>query len=139
MWYLRAMERKPYPTDLTDRQWMLIEPLIPPEKPGGRHRSVDLREVLNAIFYLLRSGCQWRNLPHDLPPWGTVSYYFYRFARDGTWQRMHDALRTQVRLAAGRAASASVMVIDSQSVKTTEKGASEVLTRRREPKAANAI
>src|SRR5215831_3975575 len=123
----RVMARKPYPSDLTDQQWQVIEPLIPPEKRGGRHRDCDMREILNAIYYLLRSGCAWRALPHDLPPWGTVSYYFYRFAAAGTWQRIHDTLRQQVRLEAGRHATPSMLILDSQSVRTTEKGASAVL------------
>lgn len=76
------MTRKPYPTDLGDFEWQILEPLIPPEKPGGKHRSVEMREIANAIFYLVGNGCTWRALPHDFPPWQTVSTYFYR------WQRM---------------------------------------------------
>jgi len=116
------MTRAPYPSDLSDAQWERLAPLLPPALPGGRPRSVDLREVLNAIFYLNRQGCVWRALPHDLPPWGTVSYYYRRWRRDGTWQRIHDALRTQTRQAAGRATSPSAAIVDSQSVKTTEAG-----------------
>jgi putative transposase len=115
------MERTPYTTDLTDDQWQLIEPMIPPEKHGGRHREADMREVVNAILYLNRTGCQWRALPHDLPPWGTVAYYYYRFRNDGSWQRMHDSLRGRVRFEAGRELTPSAAIIDSQSVKTTEK------------------
>src|SRR6266516_542614 len=91
------MRRTAYATDLTAAQWALIEPLIPPAQPGGRPRSVDVREIVNAIFYLLRSGCTWRLLPHDLPPWGTAHYYYRRWRRDGTWQKVHAALRTEVR------------------------------------------
>ncbi len=116
------MTRAPYPSDLSDAQWERLAPLLPPALPGGRPRSVDLREVLNAIFYLNRQGCVWRALPHDLPPWGTVSYYYRRWRRDGTWQRLHDTLRTQTRQAAGRAVSPSAAILDSQSVKTTEAG-----------------
>src|SRR5262249_53125004 len=93
--------RKPYPSDLTDAQWALLEPLIPPAKPGGRPRSVDLREVLNTLFYQNRSGCQWDMLPHDLLPKSTVYDYFLAWRDDGTWQKLVDALRSQVRQAAG--------------------------------------
>ena len=114
--------RTPYPTDLTDEQWHIIEPMVPPEKHGGRHRTVDMREVINAILYILRTGCQWRNLPHDFPPWGTVSWYFWLWSNDGTWTRIHDKLREMVRVEAGREAEPSAAIMDSQFVKTTEKG-----------------
>jgi putative transposase len=116
------MNRTPYLTDLTDAEWQLIEPLLPAAKPGGRPRSVNLREVLNGIRYLVRSGCTWRLLPHEFPPWGTVHYYYRRWRLDGTWQTLHDTLRRQVRQAAGRAPTPSAAVLDSQSVKTAEKG-----------------
>jgi len=115
--------RKSYPTDLTDEQWALLEPLLPPEAEGlGRPREVDLREVVNAILYLNRSGCQWDMLPHDLPPKSTVYDYFAKWRDDGTWQRLTDALRTQVRVAAGREPTPSAASVDSQSVKTTSVG-----------------
>ena len=116
------MERNPYPSDVTDEQWSLIESRIPPEKPGGRPRSVVIREVINGILYLNRTGCSWRMLPHDLPPWGTVHYYYRCFRLQGIWQDIHDRLREQVRVDAGKEKTPSAAIIDSQSVKTAEKG-----------------
>lgn len=116
------MERKGYPTDLTDLEWEAIKPLIPAAKPGGRPRGGDDREILNGIFYVLRSGCAWRLLPHEFPPWPTVYYYFSRWKKDGTWKTIHDHLRREVRKKAGRNAEPSAGIMDSQSVKTTEKG-----------------
>ena len=116
------MNRQAYPTDLTDAEWAIVEPLIPPAKSGGRKRTTDVREVLNAIFYLLRTGCAWRMLPHDFPNWNTVYTYFRNWRQDGTWQKLNDALRREVRTQAGREAEPSAAILDSQSVKTTEKG-----------------
>jgi transposase len=96
----QAKTRKPYTSDLTDGQWAFAEPLIPTWNVG-RPRQTNMREVLNAIFYLLTNGCGWRNLPHDFPPEGTVRDYFHRWRRDGTWDKIHDTLRAQVRVAAG--------------------------------------
>jgi putative transposase len=118
----RRAARAAYPSDLTDAQWALIAPLIPPAEPGGRDREVDLQEIFNGIVYVLRSGCSWRMLPHDLPPWGTVHYYYRRFRRDGTWLRVHDHLRSNVRMGVGRHPHPSAAILDSQSVKTTKKG-----------------
>ena len=100
----------------------MLEPLIPPAKPGGRPRSVEPREVLNGIRYLLRSGGAWRLLPHEFPPWPTVYAYFRRWQADGTWERIAAALRRELRVAQGRAPEPSAAVLDSQTVKTTEKG-----------------
>lgn len=123
------MARKPYPSDVTDAQWNIIQPHIPPEKPGGRHREVDMREVVNGMFYLVRNGCSWRAIPHDLPHWTVIRHYYDRFRRDGTWEAIHAALRERVRREAGRQAQPSAGVVDSQSVKTAEKGGRAATTR----------
>src|ERR1700722_545040 len=114
--------RKRYPSDLTDDQWRLVEAAIPPAKRGGRPRTVDLREVVNTLFYQARTGVQWEFLPHDLVPKSTAWDYFVAWQKDGTWQKMVDALRGQVRTAAGRQEPPSAACIDSQSVKSTEMG-----------------
>lgn len=115
------MTRKAYKSDLTNEEWTIIEPLIPPAKPGGHPRTVDMREVVNAIFYLLRTGCSWEMLPHDFPPYSTVYYYFRRWQRRGLWEQINQVLRDQVRIKQGKAPQATAAIIDSQSVKTTEK------------------
>lgn len=114
--------RKPYPSDLSDDQWAILEPLIPPAKSGGAPRTVNMREVLNTLFYQNRSGCQWDMVPHDLVPKSTAYDYFLRWRDDGTWQKLVDALRGQVRVAAGREELPSAGAIDTQTVKTTEVG-----------------
>lgn len=116
------MARKPYPSDLTDEQWAVLEPLIPPARPGGRPRKTDMRDVVNALFYHAREGGSWRALPHDFPPWKTVYNYFQWWTWDGTWQRLLDALRPPARARAGHAATPSAAALDSQSVKTAEGG-----------------
>lgn len=133
------MARTAYPSDLTDAQWRLIERRIPSAKPGGRHRSVDMREVVNGIVYLARTGCSWRQLAHDLPPWGTVHYYYRRFRLDGTWPKIHNALRDKLRVADGRKVSPSAAIIDSQTVKTTEKGGHVGTTQARRSTVASGI
>ena len=133
------MGRCAYPSDLGDAQWKLIEPHIPQAKPGGRPRRADMREVVNGILYVVRSGCAWRLLPHDLPPWSTVYHYLRQFRKTQLWQRLHAALRDQVRRQDGRQDSPSAAIIDSQSVKTTEKGGLEATTPERRSTDANAI
>jgi len=111
-----------YPSDLTDEEWSHIEPLIPPAKRGGRHREVNVREVLNGIMYVLSTGCQWRYIPKDLPPRSTVNYYFGLWDYDGTLLRIHHALYLKCREQLEREASPTACIIDSQSVKSAEKG-----------------
>jgi len=119
------MERTPYPTDLTDEQWNLVEPVLPDAKPGGRPRETDLREVVNALFYLVRTGCQWRMIPHEFPPWRTCYNYYRVWIDSGTWDEIVYLLRTEVRIQARRKDQPRVAAIDSQSVKTTEQGGEE--------------
>lgn len=116
------MARERYPSDLSDAQWHLIEALVPPPKPGGRPATISRREIVNAVLYVVRNGIEWRALPHDFPRWQTVYSYFRIWRDDGTWERIHDALRSDVRRAAGRDPSPSAAIIDAQSVKTTEAG-----------------
>src|SRR3954464_11424502 len=117
------MERKPYPSDLTNTQWRLIAPLLPAAKPGGRPRKYDPREVLNGILYVNREGCSWRALPHDLPHWKTCYNFFRAFEAGGTWDRVVTALRVEVRTKLGRDPTPSGGCIDSQSAKTAHGGA----------------
>jgi putative transposase len=120
MRYALGMNKQSYPTDLTDRQWQYISPLVPAAKPGGRPRTLEMREVINAIFYILVTGCQWRMLPHDYPTWQSSYAYFKQWRDDGTWQRIHDTLRAEVRRQAGRHKHPTAGCLDSQSVKTTQ-------------------
>ena len=114
--------RTAYDSDLTEAEWEQLEPLVPPVKPGGRPPKHSRREILNAIFYVTRSGGAWHLLPHDLPAWRTVYHYFWLWRRQGIWQKIHDQLRRCVRQAAGREPEPSAAILDSQSVKTTEPG-----------------
>ena len=120
-----GMNNQLYPSDLTDREWEYIKAIIPPAKPGGRDRTTDMRLTVNAIFYVDRTGCQWRYLPHEYPPWQTVYGYFRTWRLTGVWERMHDRLRGLVRESDGRERQPTAAVLDSQSVKTTDRGGLE--------------
>ena len=131
-----------YPSDLTDEEWALIEPLIPPAKRGGGKRTVNLREVVNGLMYVLSTGCQWRAIPKDLPPRSTVHGYLDLWQWDGTLDRIHHALYVKCREKAGREASPTAAIIDSQSVKSAEKGGAAstlaAMTRARKSRARSA-
>lgn len=131
-----------YPTDLTDEQWNLIKPHIPPDKSGtrkGGRPPVDKRLIVNGLMYFARSGCQWRMLPREFGPWSTVHHYYRIWRRSGLLQEIHDTLRRQVRIQDGRNPSPSAAIIDSQSVKTVEKGGRVDTTRARRSTAASVM
>ena len=117
-----SVSRRSYSTDLTDAEWQILEPLLPAEKPGGRHRLYPMREIINGLRYLLRSGCAWRLLPHDFPHWRAVYEYFRVWKKDDTWLEIHDYLHERLREKMPREKQPSAAIVDSQSVKTTEKG-----------------
>ncbi len=114
-------QRQPYPSDLSDAEWEILKPLLPQPKGFGHPVEVDFREILNGIFYVQRTGCQWEMMPHDLPPYSTVYGYFKKWQRKGVWQKMHDTVRHKLSKKLGRAEDSTVAIADSQSVETTEK------------------
>jgi putative transposase len=133
------MSRRAYPTDLTDQEWAVLEPIVPQPKSGGRPAEHSRREIINGITYVLRSGCAWRLMPHDLPPWPTVYGYFRQWRIDGTWEHINAVLREKLRISLGREAEPSAAIIDSQTVKTTEKGGRAAMTPARKSRDANDI
>src|SRR5207249_8068900 len=133
----KMADRKPYPSDLTDAQWTVLEPLLPPAKPGGRERTVNLREVMNTLLYQARTGCQWAYLPHDLLPKSTVWDYFNAWKKDGTWQAIMDALRRRVRRQKGRQEDPSAAVLGTQTTETHHQGRTATWTGARRSRAAS--
>src|SRR5258708_22634359 len=133
------MSRKQSTSDLNDTEWAILEPLVPPAKTGGHPRTTNMREVFNAIFYVLKTGCQWANLPGDFPRYSTVFDYYNEWRKNKIWQHFNEVLREQVRQSEGREATPSAAILDSQSVKTTEKGGGAAMTEPNKSKAANSL
>jgi putative transposase len=133
-----SFQRLAYTTDLTDEEWQILAPLLPPDKSGGRPRKYPIREVLNGIQYVLRAGCAWRFMPHDLPQWQTAYQTFRAWRQDGTWLRIHDQLRDEVRTRMGRHRHPSAAIIDAQTVNTTETGGPTAMTARKSSMGASA-
>lgn len=133
------MDRKPYPSDLNDAEWAILEPRLPQASKMGRPRKHPMREMMNALFYVMRAGCSWRMLPHDLPPWQTVYRRMSTWSEAGIWEDIHGTLRDFVRIGMGREPHPTAVVMDSQSVKTTEKGGSAGTTRGKRSKGARGI
>lgn len=131
--------RKAYDSDLTDAEWERIRPLLPPHPPWGNDPHIPKREIVNAIFYVNKHGCTWRGLPHDFPKWQTVYGYFRQWRQMGVWETINDSLRRQVREAEGRKPEPTAAIVDSQSVKTTEKGGYMGMTRARKSTVASVI
>jgi putative transposase len=124
----RTPTRKAYPSDLREGEWAILEPLVPAVKAGGRPARWSRREIVNAILYVVRGGNQWRAMPHDLPPWQTAYGYFRQWRNAGTWETIHSAIRERARRQVGREATPSAAILDSQSVKTSQKGAHAATT-----------
>ena len=140
---LHAPRTERYPSDMTDAEWTIVEPLLPPARTGGRPRETDMREVMNGVRYILRTGCQWRQLPKDFPPRSTVYNYFWEWSRYGTLDAIHHALLVKCREAEAREASPTAAIIDTQVAKATEKGGSRAIRsgtmRARKPRASSAM
>mgnify|MGYP001794590722 CR=1 FL=1 len=139
----QARGKELYPSAMTVAEWAIIAPIVPPQRPGGRHRETDMREVMNAVRYVLRTGCQWRQLPKEFPPRSTVYNYFWEWTRYGVLDRIHHMLLVKVRELEGREASPTAASIDTQAVKATEKGGLRRIrldtTQQRKPRASNAM